>query len=486
MIDYSDLHRQVYEQGHLFGVEQLLPRDPLRDVKPGVRPNSIAIEGGAFGDEGKGKCVDELAARLAREHGKVIVYRWNGGANAGHTVEFEGHRVALHQVPSGAFIPGATVILGKGMVLHPADLVTELDQVATLMGPDSRSNVWVDEMAVLCLDTHRAFEAALNQWQEGGRGATGRGIAPAYADIVYRHPLRMRDLKVSDWQTRIGRHYDLYAGWMTGLGANLSSTTVPALQGTTQVGSRKAFLQNLGAQRNVLLPYIRDVSVPLHEAWMAASPPFIFEGAQAVGLDARFGVYPDVTASDPTLGGILASTEGLVLPRQIAVRAAALKATYTSSVGTRRLPTRMDEELAQRIREAAQEYGTTTHRPRDIVHLDLPALRFYARVSDASHLILTHMDIAYPNESIRVCTFYTDRRGNSLPYRPDQEYLKAVVPHYVELPSWDGAALRNARKPQDLPLPAQQFVAFVSQALGATPLFATIGPQRDETVSWLP
>ena len=120
------------------------------------------------------------------------------------------------------------------------------------------------------------------------------------------------------------------------------------------------------------------------------------EVAQAVGLDPRYGVYPDVTASDPTFYGIIASTEGLVKTGQIAVRLATIKATYTSSVGTRRLPTMMEPELAARIREDAHEYGATTQRPRDIAYLDLPCLRFFADVSGATHLVLTHLDIAYP------------------------------------------------------------------------------------------
>ena len=486
MTEFSDLYTAVYARDELGGIDRPLAHNPLLDVAPGVRPNSIAVEGGAFGDEGKGRVVDEVCGLLIGARGHGVVYRWNGGANAGHTVIIEGRRLALHQLPSGVLFPGATVALGKGMVLHPGDLLAEIAEVHAIAG-GLPASLRVDAQAVLALDTHRALENVLKRWASGGQGATGRGISPAYADVLYRHPLRARDLVADDWQARLGHHYDLYAAMIGGLGGDLPNEVVARLDGAPiPVGNRDTFLARLADQRAALLPYIHDLYDFLRAAWADPDVPFVFEGAQAVGLDPRFGVYPDVTASDPTFHGIVASTEGLVSAGRIAVRLATIKATYTSSVGTRRLPTMMEPTLAGRIREDAHEYGATTKRPRDIATIDLPCLRFFADVSGATHLVLTHLDIAYPEVPIQVCTGYLDAQGGAAGYRPDQVYLDSVQPRYIELPSWDGAALQDATALDQLPVAALRYVAFVSRALGVTPLFATTGPAREALISWLP
>lgn len=485
---FAALYHAVYEQGQLFGVDQPLPADPLRAPTAPARSHSIAIGGGAFGDEGKGRIVDELCGILAQRAEQLIVYRWNGGANAGHTVIVGDQRLALHQIPSGALHRAAVGVLGKGMVIHPEDLLAESLQVAQQLGCEpTQLAVRVDASAVLALDTHRAFESALRAWERGGSGATGRGISPAYADVLLRHPVRVRDLLAEDWRARLGRHYALYAALIGGLGAQIEAISVPSLRGARRVGDLNAFLSRLEETRAFLQAVAIDAYPYLAARW--AQPEryaFIFEGAQAVGLDPRFGVYPDVTASDPTFGGILASSEGLIAPEQIAVRASALKATYSSSVGMRRLPTHMPDPLAARIREDAHEYGATTRRPRDILYFDLPCLSYFARVNRTTHLVLTHLDIAYPDVPIRICTHYTDPSGTPMPYRPDQRYLDSLRAHFRDLPSWDGAALRGVKRLADLPRSALQYIAFVTQALSAAPLMATTGAQRDALLSWLP
>lgn len=483
-MNWQALHQSIYLQGDLHGIDRPLPMNPLINPAEGVRPNSIAVAGGAFGDEGKGRIVDELCARLGAGSQPVYVYRWNGGPNAGHTVIVGGTRIALHQLPSGALHENAHILLGKGMVIHPSDLVEEIETLLRLRG-GAALKLQIDEMAVLALDTHRAYEAALKAWESGGKGATGRGISPAYADVLYRHPMRVRDLASPDWVERLGRHYDLYEALIKGLGLPLAEVTVPALhRDPIPAGSREAFFTRLAEAREKLLPYVRPGGLGA-EVWWAGNAPAIFEGAQAIGLDPRFGVYPDITASDPTFSGILHSTEGVVAPERIAVRAGTIKATYTSSVGTRRLPTLMDEGLAHRIREDAHEYGATTRRPRDIAHIDLPCLRFFATVSSMTHLLLTHLDIAYSDSPLRVCTHYLNSTGEVVGYRPDQDYLNRVTPQYLELPSWDGQAVQGVRSLRDLPPAALQYIAFLSGALGVVPLMGTTGPERDSMISWV-
>lgn len=499
MRDLTQLFNDVYEKGNLYGVDRALQPDPLRNTN-GVRPYSVAIQGGAFGDEGKGKIVDEICHRWGRLSGNVVVYRWNGGANAGHTVVVGGKKIVLHQLPSGVLTENATVVLGKGMALHPGDLVTEIREAEALAGGKLPAALKIDAQAVLAVDTHRAYEQALREWHHGGAGATGRGIAPAYADVIYRHALRMEDLIAIDWADRCNAHYDFYHTLIAGLEAvkpadervPLAEYQVAVLRnGKTEkimVGTRAEFLEKLAGHRSVLFSYIQDVHGFIRETWLESKRPYVFEGAQGVGLDPRFGVYPDVTGSDTTFSGIQSSTEGIVQPEMIAVRASAIKATYTSSVGVRRLPTQMEEAAAKRIRDDAQEYGATTGRPRDIAAIDIPCLRFFCKVTRATHLVLTHLDIAYADTPIPVCTHYTPKdagRTAQLSYRPDQSFLDSVQPHYINLPAWDGKAVSTAREISQLPYAALQYIAFLTTALGAQPLMGTTGPDRDALVNWV-
>ncbi len=450
-----------------------------------MRKNSYAIEGGAFGDEGKGKVVDYLANKLKKDFETLVVYRYNGGANAGHTVVLNEQKIVLHQIPSGALIPKSISILGKGMVLHPADLISEIESIEKISQGKMPGKLILDEMAVLALDTHRALENVLKKWQTGSAGATGRGIGPAYADVLFRHPVRLRDLTSPDWQKRLSQHYDLYHAIISGLKGKLESTEVANLQtNLRKVGRRSEFIKKLSDNRKVLIKLTRDVSTELSNLWRNSEVPFIFEGAQGVGLDPKWGVYPDVTSSEVTFSGILFSSEGIIDPNEIETKAATYKATYMSSVGTRKLPSVMDSGLAAKIRDEANEYGATTGRPRDIYNLDVPALYFFAKVSGATHFILTHLDICYPQSPVKVCVGYK-KAGKEIDYRPDQEFLNSVKPEYLSLPSWDGKAIRNLRDAAMLPKEAKRFLKFFAWATDLLPFMATTGPDRNAVIDLL-
>lgn len=447
------------------------------------RANSFVVCGGAFGDEGKGRIVDKLVSDLSKTY-KVVVYRDNGGANAGHTVEFpDGTRVALHQLPSGVFIKGATVILGKEMVLHPGDLILELEEVAKHTTKAKTATIFIDEMTVLSLDTHRAFETVLKNWQTGSKGSTGRGISPAYADVLLRHPLRMRDIAIFDTK-KITEHYQLYEALIKGLGGDLAQQEVVTLLGKTQkVGSKQQFINRLKKQASLLAKFSKNVHSFLETAWNDQKYAFVFEKAQGIGLDVRWGVYPDVTASDTTPMGIFSATEGIIDPMMIKHRAGVIKATYMSSVGSRVLPTLVKGPLADKIREDAHEYGATTKRPRDIAYLDIPALKFFFEVGKLTHLMLTHMDISYPGEKIKICSGYKVGR-KEVSYRPDQLFLDTVTPEYIELDSWDPAELVKAKNFQQLPAATKKFIRFLEKSIGVPVALITTGPQREQGISF--
>ncbi len=445
------------------------------------RAKTYAFCGGAFGDEGKGRIVDMIAHDLSI-HGPVVVYRDNGGANAGHTVEFSnGQRVALHQLPSGVFIKRTTVVLGKEMVLHPGDLITELDQVMNVSVVTDRATILIDELALLSLDTHRAYESVLKQWQSGGKGSTGRGVSPAYADVLLRHPLRMRDL-ISFDEKKITQHYEMYTALIKGLGENMEKLTVATLAGESiVVGNLPTFLKRLKKQADQLRTYVDNVQEFLQKKWKDKKVGFVFEKAQAIGLDFRWGVYPDITASDTTFDGIFSATQGVIDPDLIKMKAGVIKATYMSSVGTRKLPTEIKGKLAERIREDAHEYGATTKRPRDIAYLDLPALKFFSKVGRLNSLVLTHMDVCYPDQPIQVCIKY-QVKGKTVEYQPDQLFLNSVKPVYKKFAPWNVEKLRKARNFDELPSQAKKFLQFLSIQFEMPITWITTGPQREQGI----
>lgn len=449
------------------------------------RPFSLALMGGAFGDEGKGRIVDEFVHYFLTHHPQVIQYRDNGGANAGHTVEVGSTRLALHQVGSGILQRNCTVISGKGMVIHPQDLVTELQAVKRLFADRLPARYLIDDMAVLCLDTHRALENVIKTRTTGSRGATGRGISPAYADIINRMPLRFRDLADRHWRRLFTTHYHYYTDMITGLlpQTPMAQVSVAHFDRPTTVGSLSLFLNRLSIARRYLLPHIQSVHSLIETKWQHSTTPFIFEKAQALGLDTRFGVYPDVTVSDCSYQGILASTEGLIDPQTIAVKAAVIKATYTSSVGIRELPS-SHHHLTEKIRQDAHEYGATTGRPRDIHYLDLPLLTYLFRVGSVDYLCPTHLDISYPQEPLKVCVAYKNARGQNVPYRPDQTYLSSLKPVFKTFKSWDSQLAQTATSPDTLPPACLQFLQFLSSTLNAKLLLGTTGPKRHQTIKW--
>lgn len=480
MNKFFDIYQQVYKEGQLFGLDKKKRSNFFQ--KSGRRPNSVAIIGGVLGDEGKGRATDELTSMLLKDHNKLVHYRDNGGANAGHTVRFKDIKIELHQVGASALQKRTTVVMGKEMVIHPEDLLAEIEMIKQALSVKQLpANLIIDEMAFLCLDTHRAFETVLKMKSTGSKGSTGRGIAPAYADVIYRHPLRIRDLISRDWQERLRKHYQLYQQLIKGFGYELKEISVSRLgKADIKVGRFAEMSSRIAQIRGVLKQYAQPVNEFLRKTW-ESEVPLVIEKAQGVGLDKRWGVYPDVTASNCCFDGIYSSSEGIIDHDLLSIKAAAMKATYSSSVGARRLPTLMKEQLAHRIREDADEYAGSKSKPHDIAYIDLPMLSFLFKVSQAEQLIMTHLDICYPEVPIKVCVAYKIG-GKEVGYRPDQLYLNKVKPVYLEVPAWDGQAVQSAQTVKELPLEARQYLAFISQALGVEPFIVTTGPAREQTI----
>lgn len=484
------------------------PKNETRVFSHLARENTMVIVGVALGDEGKGRLVDnKIEELLKRPRIKNIhVVRFQGGNNAGHTVEKDGVKVALHLVPSCVMHQKAVGIMDQGMVIHPQDLQTEVENIEEKIS-NLKGRLFLSQGSILCTDLERAEEVLNGLKKEAAKGGTGRGIAPAYAHHYDRLGLRIYELLEDNWEGILGNHYDRYEKEFAAFGVKLAKVEIPDFKSSYRqkaakkpVGNKNDFLNNLKEARTWLLK--RKITVNtflLHKnIYRDKSQAVIFEGSQAAGLDAWLGTRPDVTSSNTSVFGLREGT-GFWMPQLIEERIGVFKATYTSSVGARRMPTHVDlpkdlnelpknassdQKWAAFVREEAFEYGTTTGRPRDINFLDLPFLCYNARISGIEVLTATHLDIAREFEAIKVSTHYEDKKGNYIPYQPGLRYQKEVVPQYIELPGWGGVDCRKVKKLKDLPVNALKFLAFIQARTGFPITCVTTGSSRENILNF--
>lgn len=482
---------------------------------PYARANTVAVLGGALGDEGKGRFVDNQIETLLARPGveSVWVVRYQGGNNAGHTIERNGLKLALHVVPSFVLHEQARGVMDQGEIIHPEDLQTEVDYIEGKTGESIAGRLFLSRDAILCSDLERA-EETLNRIKSGGKsdGGTGRGIGPASAHAVDRTGTRIRDLMATNWQQIFERRYEQYerdfAQYLPQFSIpghdvhTFADILVPDFRGTKleqrkeprTIGTKEEFIARLGKAREWLLT--RDMVVNTHELYdQIVDDPrvgVVFEASQAAGLDIQTGTYPDVTSSDTTLKGIDGGTGGYWKVRQVSESVAVIKATYTSSVGKRHMPTEVNEYSDPKdqvwtawVQNEAHEYGTTTGRPRDIDILDLPMLRANLHNSGAENVVLTHLDIARVDMPVKICTHYLHKEtGLQVPYSPHLDDLKLLVPQYIELPGWDGEAVQKAHTLEKLPENARRYIAFLQARLGYHIVAATTGPDRDNLITF--
>jgi adenylosuccinate synthase len=424
---------------------------------------AIIIVGAQWGDEGKGRVVDNLA------HQVHLVARYNGGDNAGHTVVAEGQRLELHLVPSGVLHPHVTCLIGAGVVLNPQQLVAELDELAALGLEVGPQRVKLSAAAHLILPTHRALdrarEAALGT---GAIGTTGRGIGPTYADKASRTGLR--------------------AGLMSdpeNLGERVASAVRAhnrILEG--QFGQPPLSVEEIAADycayAQRLRPHLTDGSAAVAET-LAAGKMVLCEGAQGTLLDLDHGSYPYVTSSPTLAGGALT---GLGFgPRDVS-RVIGVAKAYTTRVGAGPFLTELTDDIGERLRDVGHEYGTTTGRPRRCGWLDLPILRHAARVNGLTELTLPKMDVLTGIDPLRVAVAYETRGGRTLyfPAEAGAEELLQATPVYQELPGWAGS-LQQARCRDDLPPEAQAYLALIEEAVGLPITMIGVGPDRAQKIT---
>ncbi len=420
-------------------------------------PGLIAL-GAQWGDEGKGRVVDMLAADAQ------MVVRYQGGNNAGHTVVADGRTLRLHQVPSGITHAGVVCVIGNGTVVEPFSLLEEMDELA--QGGLDIGALRISRAAHLLLPYHPALDAA----QEASRGAgalgtTGRGIGPAYADKAARVGLRVEELL----------HFDSFATHFRAVAAE-KNLLLERLYNRPPLDV-EAMVERLRPAAARLAPYIADTGLLVHQA-LAQGRHVLFEGAQGTLLDIDHGTYPFVTSSSPTAGG--ACIGAGVGPRAIAGVLGVAKA-YTTRVGAGPFPTECTDAVGEHLVREGVEYGTTTGRRRRCGWLDAVILRYAVRTSSMTSLAVTKLDVLTGLATLRICTAYRYDGTVTEDWPPAGVSLADCEPVYEEWPGWT-ESLRAVRRWEDLPAAARAYVERLEALAGLPTDLISVGPQREQIV----
>ena len=422
-----------------------------------------------WGDEGKGKIVDVLAPQYQ------VVARFQGGPNAGHTLEFDGFKHVLHQIPSGIFRADILNIIGNGVVLDPIVFRREIDGLAKYDLP-LRQNLLISRKASLIIPTHRLLDAAYEQAKGAAKiGSTLRGIGPTYQDKVARQGLRVGDVLLPSFPEK---YHALVRTHMLILDRLAFDYAAVLAEAEADFFSAVEFLKTFK---------LTDSEYDLNRA-LVAGQRVLAEGAQGSLLDIDFGSYPFVTSSSTMSAG--ACTGLGVAPRQIGEVYGIFKA-YCTRVGSGPFPTELLDETGEQMRQEGREFGSTTGRPRRCGWLDLPALKYAIMLNGVTQLVMMKADVLTIFDTVRVCTHYQlpDRGDGDAASRPGTitEQLPydlcdtAVVPIYKDFPGWQ-TSLDGIRTFEALPDQLARYVAFLETELQLPITFVSTGPDRQALV----
>lgn len=415
-----------------------------------------------WGDEAKGKIVDLLTA----EHDVVI--RYQGGANAGHTVVFGGETYKLSLLPSGVLTPGVTCVIAGGVVFNPAKAIEELDELAS-RGVEDYDNLKLSDRVHVIFPWHFAEDRAMDQSTSDGEniGTTQRGIGPCYRDKVGRsYAIRLGDMYRGGFRDQV-EHI-----------TEVKNRTLAALHpdGFEPLRADEIYDQ-YAAFATRLKPYVDDTTELLLDA-AEQGRRLLFEGAQGALLDVDHGTYPFVTSSNSSGVGV---SNGSGVPGKYIDRILGVVKAYTTRVGGGPFPTELDNETGQRIRDAGNEYGTVTKRPRRCGWLDAVAVRYTARLGGVDELSIMLLDVLSGFDELKICTAYEVDGETSQRFPSHVDDLRRVRPVYESLPGWQ-EDVTQARTLDDLPTNAQAYLRRVGQIVGLPVALASVGPDREQTI----
>jgi adenylosuccinate synthase len=417
------------------------------------------IIGAQWGDEGKGKIVDLLSADTS------WVVRYQGGANAGHTLKFDDKTIVLHLIPSGMFNGDAACVIGNGVVIDPIALIQEIGEVEKL-GTDLKGRLFISSSAHVILPYHKV----LDQLKEKSRGkdaigTTGRGIGPAYVSKVSRVGIRMSDLlNETTLHEKIRNNLEDINNALKNVYGE------EPLEADEMMESLKPAIRRLS-------PFICNTTHLLHEA-LEKNESILLEGAQGSLLDVDHGTYPFVTSSSPTAGG---ACTGSGIPPLAITHSLGITKAYCTRVGNGPFPTELDNAAGEKLRKNGQEFGATTGRPRRCGWLDLPALKYAVRLNGMNELALTKLDVLDDFETIKVCTGYIAGGTETAVFPLDADDVEKLEPIYREFPGWKRST-RNISRFDDLPDEAKTYIRFIEEFIGVKFTIVSTGPKRSETI----
>ena len=423
----------------------------------GPKTHCVVVVGAQWGDEGKGKVVDVLAERAD------LVVRYQGGANAGHTVDTGagGGEFVLHQIPSG-ILQGAVCVVGNGVVLDPEQLFAELDAL-TARGVRTEHKLHVSDRAHLTLPYHKLLDRAREKKEK--IGTTGRGIGPTYEDKYGRRGIRVGDLR------NLPRAQELVRARVE------ASNAMLGLLGSADRAGAEEHVHLLERLAPRLLPLAVDSGRVVWEA-LERGESVLLEGAQGALLDVDHGTYPYVTSSNTTAGGAAVGVG--IGPTAIDAVLGVVKA-YTTRVGNGPLPTEAEPAVAERIRDLGGEFGATTGRPRRCGWFDAVVVRYAVRVNGLTGLAVTKLDVLDTFAEIPVCVGYK-LDGETIDSMPaDLERIERVEPIYETLPGWQ-KELTGARRLAELPSAARAYVDRLQDLAGAPVRYVSVGTRRDQII----
>ncbi len=410
-----------------------------------------------WGDEGKGKIVDVLAPTYD------IVARFQGGPNAGHTLEFEGTKHVLHQIPSGIFHPHIQNVIGNGVVLDPIVFKTEMQKL-TDRGIDAAVNLYISKKASLILPSHKLLDKVSEEALGTGKiGSTLKGIGPTYQDKIGRVGLRVGDILAEDFQERYNKLVSRHKKMVEFYGQRL------------ELGeAEQAFFDAVDYLRTLKLV---DTEYLINEA-LQSGKKILAEGAQGSLLDIDFGTYPFVTSSSTLVAG--ACTGLGVAPKHIGEVYGIFKA-YCTRVGSGPFPTELLDEVGENIRQAGREFGSTTGRPRRCGWVDLPSLKYSIMLNGVTQLNMMKADVLTEFDTISVCTHYKLPSGeitDKVPHSLDDENLQPI---YTELPGWK-VDLNKIDSIDELPDAFNNYLTFIEEQLQVPITIVSVGPDRKSTL----
>ena len=411
-----------------------------------------------WGDEGKGKIVDAITSNYD------IIARFQGGPNAGHTIEFDGHKHVLHTIPSGIFNDNSINIIGNGVVIDPGIFLKEINGL-NKFNLDLNKNLFISKRAHIILPTHKIIDAS-SEASKGKKkiGSTLKGIGPTYMDKTGRNGIRIGDIIDDSWQIKYNnlkeKHLKLISNFNQKVELSLNQLEAEFFEGIECIKSFK-LIESENYLNNAIIE----------------GKKILAEGAQGSLLDIDFGTYPYVTSSNTTSAG---ACSGLGVPPNKIKNIRGIFKAYTTRVGSGPFPTELFDSIGKKIRDVGHEYGATTGRDRRCGWLDLVALKYSIQINGVTELNIMKSDVLSSIDKLLVCTSYTidGEEINFFPYDIDS---KDVIPNYIEFKGWD-EDITNIKNEDDLPRELIEYIDYIESFVQVPIKLVSVGPDRKQTI----